>query len=100
MCPAAGLVATHLDLFAVCFRNKRPRATAAAARRASETMFAGANRPAVQHFRRDIPKKKVRAFGISDLHAEHLIKIAVVNLTPPADAQGRSAHETVHGCRI
>ena len=42
----------------------------------------------------DVPQKN--RYAIFPLHSELLIKIAIVNLTAPADADGIAAHQTIN----
>src|ERR1043166_10328151 len=56
-------------------------------------MDAGLNGPALQVFRRYIPEKKWLA--VLDLHPEHLVEIAIVDLPLPSDADGAAAHQAL-----
>src|SRR5207245_10219396 len=65
--------------------GERPGATAAAAGRASEAMFAGSDGPRIQKVRCDVPQEQW--FSILHLQAEHLVEVAVVDLDLPDHAQ-------------
>jgi len=67
-------------------------------RSATEAVVAGRDLAIVDLVRIDIPEKKWST--IHPLHVELLIKIAVVNLAPPSDANGVSAHEPVNRCWV
>src|SRR5882724_4292076 len=73
-------------------------AARACARSATEAVVAGRDLAIVDLVRIDIPEKKWST--IHPLHVELLIKIAVVNLAPPSDANGVSAHEPVNRCWV
>src|SRR5260370_34772092 len=61
-------------------------------------MIARHNLAVVDLFRVNIPQKE--SLAVLPLHIELLIKIAIVNLTTPADADGIAAHKTANGRRI
>lgn len=54
-------------------------------------MNARLNLPAVQVGGGHVPKE--HPLAISHLHPEHLVEIAIVNLSAPADAQRRTTHQ-------
>src|SRR4029450_4418248 len=72
----------------------------ACAPRAAEAVVAGRDLAIVYLVRIDIPEKKSRLVRISPLHIQLLIKVAIVNLAPPSDANGVSAHEPVNRCWV
>ncbi len=43
----------------------------------------------------DVPEEQ--GFAVAQLHPEHLVEVAVVDLTHPADAQSGAAHEVLNG---
>lgn len=73
-------------------------ATAARAGGAGEAMRAGLDGGAFQFFGREVPEE--RGLAVAHLHPEHLVEIAVVELTHPADAEGGAAHEVLDGSGI
>lgn len=58
-------------------------------------MGAGLDGAALEVGGGDVPKEQ--GFAVAHLHSEHLVEVAVVDLTHPADAQGGAAHEVLNG---
>src|ERR1700730_5745312 len=48
----------------------------------------------------DVPQEKPLASTIVPLHAELLIKIAIINFSTPAHADRVAAHQTINGCWV
>src|SRR5712691_8456071 len=74
--------------------GQRPRATAAAPGRAGKAVLAGSDEPGIQKLWGDVPQEQ--RFSILDLQAQHLVEVAVVDLSLPANTQSRAAHQTIN----
>ena len=78
-----------------CCDGNMPRhrsgATAAAPGGTGQAVLTCSDGVALQELRRDVAK--VQRVAVADLHAEHLVGVAVVNLAHPADAQRRATQQ-------
>ena len=80
--------------------GERARATGAGAGGAAETVAGGrdaAARPSGEGF--NVPDCS-RATRLFQLHVQHLVEIAIVELAVVTDTDQRAAHQAVHRCRI
>src|SRR5205823_10328898 len=66
------------------------------ARGAGETVEAGDDRRASQWIRRDTPK--IERLSVATLQVEHLVEVAIVNLTAVTNADRCPAHQ-IFNCR-
>ena len=80
-----------------CGLDKGSAATAALASSAAVTMIGNADRnvlqPCLQYFT-DVQFLKI--IGITNVHFEHLVEIAIVDITLPVDAELVNAHQALH----
>src|SRR5581483_11877277 len=88
---ASSEMSIHLD--------DRAAAAGTGAGRAAEAMIAGHDLAILQRIGLDIPKKQTPVVA-RPLHAELLIKIAIVHFAAPSDADRVATHESVNGCRV
>src|SRR5262245_991825 len=80
-----------------CLRQ-RTGTTAAAAGGTSKAMNARFDYAIRKVLWRDVPK--IQRDAVLELHPKHLIEVAVIDFALIAYAQGSSAHETIHRCRV
>src|SRR5579884_2530347 len=88
---ASSEMSIHLD--------DRAAAAGTGAGRAAEAMIAGHDLAILQRIGLDIPKKQTPVVA-RPLHAELLIKIAIVHFAAPADADRIATHEPVNCRRV